>query len=149
MRIVLTKSILTAAAVFVWSLAANAAELEMKVPRVAEPFSLTDVKLLDGPFRDAMVRDQKYLLSLDPDRLLHTFRLNVRLPSSAQPLGGWEAPDCQLRGHSMGHYPTSNRSGDGDRNQFSKAESANRRSESARFPAVAPQICLILLAIQV
>jgi len=76
----------------------------LKVPHVVEPFPLSDVRLLDGPFRDAMLRDQKYLLSLDPDRLLHTFRLNVGLPSSAQPLGGWEEPKCELRGHSLGHY---------------------------------------------
>ena len=76
----------------------------MKVSRAAEPFPLTDVRLLDGPFRDAMLRDQKYLLSLDPDRLLHTFRLNVGLPSSAKPLGGWEEPKGELRGHSLGHY---------------------------------------------
>lgn len=81
-----------------------AAPAAMKAPRVVQPFAMTEVRLLDGPFRDAMLRDEKYLLSLDPDRLLHTFRLNVRLPSNAKPLGGWEAPDCQLRGHSMGHY---------------------------------------------
>ena len=40
-----------------------------------------------------------------PERLLHTFRINARIPSSAQPLGGWEAPDCELRGHYVGgHY---------------------------------------------
>ncbi|MGA2853131.1 MAG: beta-L-arabinofuranosidase domain-containing protein [Verrucomicrobiota bacterium] len=76
----------------------------MKVARATEPFPLTDVQLLDGPFRDAMLRDQKYLLSLEPDRLLHTFRLNVNLPSSAKPLGGWEEPKGELRGHSLGHY---------------------------------------------
>jgi hypothetical protein len=76
----------------------------MKVAPATEPFPLTDVRLLDGPFRDAMLRDQKYLLSLEPDRLLHTFRLNVNLPSSAKPLGGWEAPTGELRGHSLGHY---------------------------------------------
>ena len=76
----------------------------MKVPCAAEPFPLAEVRLLDGLFRDAMLRDQKYLLSLDPDRLLHTFRLNVGLPSTAQPLGGWEEPNCELRGHSLGHY---------------------------------------------
>jgi DUF1680 family protein len=76
----------------------------MKVPYAAEPFPLADVRLLAGPFHDAMERDQNYLISLDPDRMLHTFRLNVGLPSVAKPLGGWEAPDCQLRGHSMGHY---------------------------------------------
>jgi DUF1680 family protein len=70
----------------------------------ARPFPLSDVRLLDGPFRDAMLRDQKYLLELDPDRLLHNFRINVGLPSSAKPLGGWEAPDVELRGHSVGHY---------------------------------------------
>ena len=65
---------------------------------------MADVRLLDGPFRDAMLRDQKYLLALDPDRLLHNFRVNVGLPSSAKPLGGWEEPNCELRGHSLGHY---------------------------------------------
>jgi hypothetical protein len=70
----------------------------------AEPFPLADVRLLDGPFREAMARDQKYLLDLDPDRLLHNFRVNVGLPSTAKPLGGWEAPDVELRGHTVGHY---------------------------------------------
>jgi hypothetical protein len=76
----------------------------LKVARVAEPFAMSDVRLLDGPFRDAMLRDQKYLLALEPDRLLHNFRVNVGLPSSAKPLGGWEEPGCELRGHSLGHY---------------------------------------------
>ena len=76
----------------------------MKVAHAAEPFPMPDVRLLDGPFRDAMLRDQEYLLALDPDRLLHNFRVNVGLPSSAKPLGGWEEPHCQLRGHSLGHY---------------------------------------------
>jgi len=51
-----------------------------------------------------MERDRAYLLRLDPDRLLHTFRLNVGLPSKAEPYGGWEGPDVELRGHSIGHY---------------------------------------------
>jgi uncharacterized protein len=67
-------------------------------------FPLQDVRLLDGSFREAMVRDQKYLLELDPDRLLHNFRVNVGLPSAAKLLGGWEAPDVELRGHTVGHY---------------------------------------------
>ena len=52
--------------------------------------------MLDGPFRDAMLRDQKYLLSLDPDRLLRNFRVNVGLPSDAKPYGGWEAPNMRI-----------------------------------------------------
>jgi len=78
--------------------------LRNKVSLKASPFALEDVRLLDGPFRDAMLRDQKYLLSLDPDRLLHMFRVTAGLPSTAKPLGGWEAPDVELRGHSVGHY---------------------------------------------
>lgn len=70
----------------------------------ARPFRLEEVRLLDGPFRDAMIRDQAYLLSLDEDRLLHTFRLTAGLPTSAQPLGGRELPDVELRGHAVGHY---------------------------------------------
>jgi DUF1680 family protein len=30
--------------------------------------------------------------------------MNAGLPSEAQPLGGWERPDCEVRGHSLGHY---------------------------------------------
>src|SRR5579864_3801878 len=75
-----------------------------KVVRKVEPFPLTEVRLLDGPFKRAMELDAQYLLSLDPDRLLHDFRVNAGLPSSAKPLGGWEAPDVELRGHSVGHY---------------------------------------------
>jgi uncharacterized protein len=70
----------------------------------AETFPLRDVRILDGPFRDAQQRDLAYLMSLDPDRLLHTFRLNAGLPTSAKPYGGWEAPTVELRGHSLGHY---------------------------------------------
>ncbi len=70
----------------------------------AEPFDLSDVRLLDSPFKHAQELDEKYLLSLDPDRLLHNFRVNAGLPSIAQPLGGWEAPTCELRGHFVGHY---------------------------------------------
>ncbi len=51
-----------------------------------------------------MELDHKYLLSLDVDRLLHTFRINAGLPSSADPLGGWEDPKCEVRGHFVGHY---------------------------------------------
>jgi DUF1680 family protein len=75
-----------------------------KVMLKAEAFPLQSVRLLDGPFKQAMLLDQQFLLDLDPDRLLHNFRVNAGLPSSAKPLGGWEAPDVELRGHTVGHY---------------------------------------------
>jgi DUF1680 family protein len=67
-------------------------------------FPLQEVRLLDGPFRHAMELDGAYLLSLDTERLVRNFRVNAGLPSGAEPLGGWEAPDCELRGHFVGHY---------------------------------------------
>ena len=69
------------------------------------PFPMKQVRLGDGPSKVAMEADRQYLHSLPPDRLLHTFRINAGAQSSAQPLGGWEAPDCELRGHyAGGHY---------------------------------------------
>jgi len=63
------------------------------------------VRLGSGPFLAAADANRRYLKTLPPDRLLHTFRLTAGLPSSAEPLGDWEKPDCELRGHfAGGHY---------------------------------------------
>src|SRR3954467_1848302 len=76
-----------------------------KVAWKARPFPMKQVRLGDGPCKAAMEADRRFLSSLPPDRLLHTFRINSGIASSAQPLGGWEAPDCELRGHyAGGHY---------------------------------------------
>ena len=76
-----------------------------KVQWKVQPFPMKQVRLGEGHCKVAMEADRQYLHSLPPDRLLHTFRLNAGLSSSAQPLGGWEAPDCELRGHyAGGHY---------------------------------------------
>lgn len=69
-----------------------------------QSFPLSAVRLLPGPALDALQINRSYLMALDPDRLLHMFRITAGLPSSAQPLGGWEAPDNELRGHFTGHY---------------------------------------------
>jgi DUF1680 family protein len=103
LAIVLLAATLTApAATPVAPVAATAASAG---PRL-EAFSLRDVRLLDGPFLEMQRRGLAYLLSLDPDRLLHTFRLNAGLPTDARPYGGWEGPKVELRGHSLGHYLT-------------------------------------------
>ncbi len=91
-------------AFYLSTMAASPAHGADAVTLQAQPFPLAEVRLLDGPFRDAMLRDQQYLLSLDVDRLLYNFRVNAGLPTSAKPYGGWEAPTCELRGHSVGHY---------------------------------------------
>jgi uncharacterized protein len=64
---------------------------------------LSDVQLLDSPFQANQVRNTAYLLFLDLDRMLRSFRLNYGLPSSAQPCGGWEQPNSEVRGHTTGH----------------------------------------------
>ncbi len=72
------------------------------VPLQARAFRLEDVRLLKGPFRQAMERDGQYLLSLDADRLLHMFRVTGGLPAPGEAYGGWER--AELRGHTLGHY---------------------------------------------
>ncbi len=72
----------------------------------AHPFPLTAGRLLAGPFQANAGRTQAYLNYLDADRLLHTFRLNYGLSSSATACGGWESPSTELRGHSTGHVLT-------------------------------------------
>lgn len=67
-------------------------------------FAPSEVVLLDGVFRDSAQANLRYLHELDADRLLHNFRVNASLASSAEPLGGWEKPDCELRGHFVGHF---------------------------------------------
>lgn len=65
-------------------------------------FPLSDVKLLPGPFHEAMQRDVEYLLQLDPDRLLHRFRLFAGLQPKGAIYTGWESET--LSGHTLGHY---------------------------------------------
>ncbi len=71
-------------------------------PRVS-PFALGDVTLDAGPLADAREWNRGFLLRIPNDRLLRNFMVNARLPANAQPLGGWEAPDCEVRGHFVGH----------------------------------------------
>jgi DUF1680 family protein len=68
------------------------------------------VRLLDGPFLDAQRRDLAYLLLLQPDRLLHNFRVNAGLEPKAPVYGGWESEEpwigIRCHGHTLGHYLT-------------------------------------------
>jgi len=68
------------------------------------PFALGEVVLDDGLLKEARDLNRAYMLRLGNDRLLHNFRLTAGLPSNALPLGGWEAPKSELRGHFVGHY---------------------------------------------
>lgn len=73
-----------------------------RLQREAEEFRLEDVRLLDGPFKHAMMKDAEYLLRLDADRLLSGFRKEAGLKPKAEAYGGWES--MTIAGHSLGHY---------------------------------------------
>ena len=68
----------------------------------ATQFDLSDVRLLDGPFRNAMMLDRHYLLELNPDRLLSWYRKEAGLPPMDSVYGGWES--MGIAGHTLGHY---------------------------------------------
>jgi DUF1680 family protein len=71
---------------------------------LARPFSLGDVRLLNSPFKAAMERNADYLLSIDPDRLLHNTRLYAGFVPKGEIYGGWES--AGIAGHTLGHYLT-------------------------------------------
>ena len=91
------------AAMLTLGIFSSAAPIE-KAPLAARPFPTGDVRLLDGPFRQNMERNAAYLLSLDPDRLLHNTRKYCGLEPKGAIYGGWESRG--IAGHSLGHYLT-------------------------------------------
>ena len=68
----------------------------------AYAFNIADVKLLPGLFTTAMNADVKYLLKIEPDRLLADFRTHAGLKAKGERYGGWETSG--LAGHTLGHY---------------------------------------------
>ncbi len=85
--------------------AESARGVHEQVAWLAEPFPLSDVRLLPGLFHDQQEINRAYLHTLDNDSLLWSFRKTAGLPTPGTPYGGWEAPDCELRGHfNGGHY---------------------------------------------
>jgi len=79
-----------------------------KAQTKAYSFDLQDVRLLDSRFRENMVREGNWMLSLPVERLLYSFRVNAGMLTNnktnmPKPLAGWEGLDVELRGHSIGH----------------------------------------------
>ncbi|RPH53884.1 MAG: glycoside hydrolase family 127 protein, partial [Lysobacterales bacterium] len=61
------------------------------LPRNAKPLPLADVRLSPSAFFDAVEANRRYLMQLEPDRLLHNCRKFAGLESKGEPYGGWEA----------------------------------------------------------
>src|SRR6185295_4211871 len=70
--------------------------------RRIEPLPLEAVRLTASPYRAAVDANRSYLLSLEPDRLLHNFRTSAGLEPKGAVYGGWESES--LAGHTLGHY---------------------------------------------
>ena len=70
----------------------------------ARPVPLSKVRLLGGPLKVAQDVDAKYLLELEPDRMMAFYRVRAGLPQKAQPYGGWDAGGRNLTGHITGHH---------------------------------------------
>jgi DUF1680 family protein len=67
-----------------------------------ESFPLSAVRLLNGPFLQAQQTDLKYMLELDPDRLLAPYLKEAGLQPKQNSYGNWE--NTGLDGHMGGHY---------------------------------------------
>ena len=70
--------------------------------QAAELFPLTAVRLTAGPFQDAQQTDLRYMLAMEPDRLLAPFLREAGLPVRQPTYGNWE--ETGLDGHMGGHY---------------------------------------------
>lgn len=71
---------------------------------IAQLFALSDVRLLDGTFRDARDRNIAYLMAHDVDRFIAPFRREAGLEPKAESYPNWESSG--LDGHTAGHYLT-------------------------------------------
>jgi hypothetical protein len=70
----------------------------------ARPLPLSAVRLTGGPLKHAQELDGRYLLQLEPDRMLAFYRQRAGLTPKAEPYGGWDGGGRNLTGHVAGHY---------------------------------------------
>lgn len=80
----------------------HAEELSAQDKLYPNTFPLTDVRLLDGPFKHAQDLNVETLLKYEPDRFLAPYRKVAGLPEKAENYGNWESDG--LDGHIGGHY---------------------------------------------
>ena len=80
------------------------AQIDRNSFAIVSPFQDREVILTDSWIKQRESLNTNYLHTLEPNRLLHNFRVNAGIQSDAKPLEGWESPNCGLRGHFVGHY---------------------------------------------
>ena len=75
------------------------------IPDAARPLPLGAVRLIGGPLKHAQDLNARYLLALEPDRMLAGYRIRAGLEPKAKGYGGWDSVEGkQLTGHVAGHY---------------------------------------------
>lgn len=77
-------------------------DADAQIAQMVESFPVSDVRLNDGPFKHAEDMDIRYLLALDPDRLLAPYMKEAGLTPKADNYTNWE--NTGLDGHIGGHY---------------------------------------------
>src|SRR5206468_5756421 len=70
----------------------------------ARPLPLSAVRLTGGPLKHAQELSARYLLQLEPDRMLAYYRKRAGLEPKAEPYGGWDGDGRNLTGHIAGHH---------------------------------------------
>ena len=76
-------------------------KVENSVPMAAECFDLSDVRLLPSRFRENMERDSAWMVSIEVNQLLHSFRTTAGVYAgreggymTVKKLGGWGWQKC-------------------------------------------------------
>jgi len=82
----------------------NPAQLAERRTVKLNALPLNHVRLTGGPLKTAQEADAKYLLELQPDRMLAFLRQHAGLKAKAEGYGGWDGPKRNLTGHIAGHY---------------------------------------------
>ncbi len=96
-RLLVGAAFISAAATCGWSPLGSAASGSR-----VRPFPLAAIRLKPSLYLQAVEANCAYLHRLDPDRLLHNYRLQAGLAPKAPAYGGWEQET--IAGHSLGHY---------------------------------------------
>jgi len=89
-------------AIFIQTIVGLLAAACLASSHAAALFPLSDVRLSAGPFQDAQQTDLRYILAMEPDRLLAPFLREAGLPVRQPSYGNWE--ETGLDGHMGGHY---------------------------------------------
>jgi DUF1680 family protein len=84
--------------------APKAAQASEEKTLKVRPLPLNSVRLTGGPLKNAQELDAKYLLELEPDRMLAYLRQRAGLEPKGKAYGGWDGAGRQLTGHIAGHY---------------------------------------------